>query len=261
MAIFANEHIGLIVNQYGVHERDQLAVLFEFLEPLLDTFEDGIAVDVGAKVGNHAVHFSRHFRQVHAFEPDPDTYRLLTLNAEWSGGIVTHPVGLSDTDRDVQLHNGTNNSGRSRVVDHPDPDDPWVSLRTLDGLELPFDGLELVKIDIEGHESAALRGAEQTIRAHHPIIVFEQHGQHFDGDESETIRLLRSWDYEICWHRNGSNAADGWRRRLTNIIETVRGTRDHRIETGTTVPARVHEMLIAVPPCHLHTLSLRRHGR
>lgn len=42
---------------------------------------------------------------------------------------------------------------------------------TLDQLFLDAERLDLIKIDIEGHEPKALRGAEKVIRKHRPVII------------------------------------------------------------------------------------------
>ena len=73
-------------------------------------------------------------------------------------------------------------SGGSFVLNHPHvatPDDPRftprsieVDARTLDSFE--FDAVDLIKLDIQGAEYAALVGARETIMRHRPVVLVEE---------------------------------------------------------------------------------------
>jgi FkbM family methyltransferase len=55
---------------------------------------------------------------------------------------------------------------------------PEVAMITVDSLKLPKDcNLSLMKIDVEGIEPLLFYGAQETIKAHHPIIIFEMNDQ------------------------------------------------------------------------------------
>lgn len=73
----------------------------------------------------------------------------------------------------------------------------------LDDLALPAD---VIKLDVEGFELAALRGMEETIRRRRPVLMIEMNNQH------EWLPLLRDWGY-------GFYRYDGVRSRLLPIGE------------------------------------------
>src|SRR6187549_848900 len=50
MAIYAHDLIGISINQFGVYEKEELDVLFDFLTPLKETFAAGTCLDVGANI-------------------------------------------------------------------------------------------------------------------------------------------------------------------------------------------------------------------
>jgi hypothetical protein len=53
-AVFANDYIGILVDQFGVYERDELNLLLTLIERLDEGIFSGVAFDIGANVGNHA---------------------------------------------------------------------------------------------------------------------------------------------------------------------------------------------------------------
>ena len=66
-------------------------------------------------------------------------------------------------------------------------------MHRLDDLNIP--PLDYIKIDCEGYELNVLKGAEQTIKKHKPIIVIEQkfHKDVGHVDDGEAVTLLRSF--------------------------------------------------------------------
>ena len=103
-----------------------------------------------------------------------------------------------------------------------------------------------VKIDVEGFEINVLKGAIETITAHQPLIVLEQHEGEFVDGTTPSIAFLRDLGYRFCWHHAGTRASSRYLRQLANLGELVVG-RKHRIFTGTSVPKKNHPMPIAVP--------------
>jgi FkbM family methyltransferase len=69
---------------------------------------------------------------------------------------------------------------------------------TLDGFigEAGLDRLDLVKIDVEGHERAVIEGARVTIARFHPAIVMET-GHENAADRAAIAALLRGADYAL----------------------------------------------------------------
>ena len=60
--------------------------------------------------------------------------------------------------------------------------------------------LDLLKIDVEGSETAVLQGAEQSLRRFHPIVVVEAYDpslRQLGTSAAELLDLLRSAGYEL----------------------------------------------------------------
>ena len=129
-----------------------------------------VALDGGANVGAYSRILMDHFERVHAFEPAPDTYACLERNMdEWGAGerVKLYENALSDREESVGLR--PKPSGRSpsrRVV-------PGGDIETLRIDDLGLSDLAFLKLDVEGYEERALRGAERTLREFRPLVMFE----------------------------------------------------------------------------------------
>ena len=76
-------------------------------------------------------------------------------------------------------------------LEHPSDRSVEVSRVTIDSLELT--DVRFIKMDIEGHEAAALRGAEHTIRRDSPVLLLELETRHQRIED--VIGLLARWGY------------------------------------------------------------------
>ncbi len=63
-------------------------------------------------------------------------------------------------------------------------------------VERGLDRVDLVKIDVEGHEHAVFDGAAETLRSFRPAVVFES-GHEAEADRHAIADRLRDADYEI----------------------------------------------------------------
>lgn len=112
----------------------------------------------------------------HAFEALPD---LAAQLRERFPAVLVHQMAVSDSsgEADFQyVQNYPAYSGlRRRVYDRPDPRvlTIRVPVATVDDVIPAGQPIAFMKIDIEGGEYHALKGAVSTIQRCHPVIVFE----------------------------------------------------------------------------------------
>lgn len=249
MAVYANDSIGIAINQFGVYEREELDVLFDFLHPLRDVLQAGVAFDIGANVGNHSLYFAERFLHVHSFEPNPPTFELLEFNTRHIHNVSVHPFGLGDEKGSFALVEDPGNFGGSsiqvgRALTGPSTQ---VQVDVIDTLS-SFDTVEpcFMKIDVEGFEASVIRGGLKMLEKHQPLIVLEQHAKEFHQGSTEAIQLLSRLGYRFCWHQIRNGQTSWVMRRLFDIKEVLFG-RVHSIVTGSAVPPSTYSMLIAVP--------------
>jgi FkbM family methyltransferase len=129
-----------------------------------------VAVDGGANVGTWTRVLAERFREVYAFEPAPDSYEALVHNvAAWGGGSVhTYPLALSDRAENVSLWTRRGRRSPSRQVR------AGGRIRTVRIDDLGLSDLAFLKLDVEGYEERALRGAMETIARFHPVVMIEE---------------------------------------------------------------------------------------
>lgn len=158
-------HISRWVEESGRldHDRYALPIILEHISP------GDVVVDAGAFIGDHTFAYCDavgEFGTVHAFEPNPEAYECLTYNCP---SARTYNVGLSNKKTKVNYAKDPN-AGASRIV--ADSEDTLaVSTITLDSLKLPR--LDFFKLDIEGYELYALKGALHTLRRTRPKLWIE----------------------------------------------------------------------------------------
>ena len=148
--------------------------LFCYLAPRVS-----VVYDIGANWGFYPLLFGtdpRFTGEVHAFEVRPktaaDLRHVVAASPDLAGRVrEVHAHGLSDREGVARLEI-TRHSYLARLVgeNHGRATEP-VAVRRLDGLDLPPP--QLIKLDVEGHEAAVLRGGAALLDRHRPLIVFE----------------------------------------------------------------------------------------
>jgi FkbM family methyltransferase len=248
MAIFANDLIGIDINQFGLYECDELSLMFKFLKPLASEFAKGVALDIGANIGNHSLYFASRFQDVHAFEPNPYTFELLRFNTKWSANVQVHGYGLGDQKGVLDLMENSTNWGASSILigDKSSKNVVSIEIRTLDSCALDATKLCFVKIDVEGFEAQVIKGGAKMLMSRQPVMVLEQHASEFAGGTSPALDLLTSMGYRFCWQHNQPQARTWLGRRWRELRHMAFGEKQ-RVVTGLTVPTTNHSMLIAVP--------------
>ncbi|MBT2325020.1 FkbM family methyltransferase [Variovorax paradoxus] len=192
--IFSSDLIGQGINFYGYWEYEELVALARWLEE--HHVGGGAMLDVGANIGNHSVFLARHFDTVHAVEPSPRTFSVLSMNASLASNIQCHQIAASDRNGVVAFRLETVNVGYSRIVDAPLSENTiQVNRWKLDDYFGELKDIRLVKIDVEGHEAQAIKGMEEILRKCSPVVVFEQHFSAFKNGKSEVIEMLKENGY------------------------------------------------------------------
>jgi FkbM family methyltransferase len=148
----------------------------------------GTLVDVGANIGMTCIAMLKHgyFEKAIAFEPAPNSYRLLVhnINQNGLGGRILHyPFALSSAEGELELELSHNNSGDHRLRHSQatgnlrEEKRPVlkVLVKTLDQVladhpNLNGEDVALVWADIQGHEGQFLKGAARLLGRGIPAV-------------------------------------------------------------------------------------------
>jgi FkbM family methyltransferase len=142
-------------------ETEYTSAMLEYLRP------GDVLFDVGANVGMVALHAAGICRVV-AFEPDPAIRRRLQVNSALNPtrSFSIEDIAIGDMDGSAILYtNGDRGTSPSLVRQRDEAGSVRVSARTLDSLasEGRLPQPTVVKLDIEGAEVLALRGARRLL--------------------------------------------------------------------------------------------------
>ena len=140
-------------------------------------------LDVGANIGGYVNLWLEHgATMVHAIEPEPTSYATLVAKFAGDARVQTHKLGVSDARgelRDVNVYNcWTLKPEADRTLDRAiefvgkPPFD--VELTTIDAFcQLHHFVPDLVKIDVDGYDAKALRGARAILDEFRPVVMLE----------------------------------------------------------------------------------------
>lgn len=131
--------------------------------------------DVGAHKGEYSGEILKVYgsdAEIFCFEPARATYDVLQDKLKGNSNVRTFNVGMSDEEGSVDLYSDALVSGRASVYRRgasDGPDDTYTSerikLATIDAFceKEGIDRIDLLKIDVEGHELSVLKGAQRMV--------------------------------------------------------------------------------------------------
>ncbi len=141
-----------------------------------------IAIDCGSFIGLHSLKLSDIVGEdgkVFAIEAIPTIYDCVveTINRKEITNITPLNFAL-DSQSNIPLTFLSDHTGESSVEEHrrrPFKYKYIINSKTLDDhfLPLELDKINLMKIDVEGHEFKVLKGGEKIIKKYRPIIIME----------------------------------------------------------------------------------------
>lgn len=215
----------------GDFEEPYVQALLQFLRP------GGTAADVGANVGFVTVPLAlaaeRLGGSVVAFEPFQGNAAWLRENLELND--VTERVtlvvaGLSSSKHSSQLSLTDDFKTGARVgnaiVDeagqYTECEKVSIQLETLDEYwpTIKNPRLDIIKVDIEGHEGEFLDGGRETIAAHRPVILMEVNRYYYRnrGEQFEEVIPARVPEGYRFYNDSLKPVEDLWAHRDNDVL-------------------------------------------
>ncbi len=151
----------------------------------------GTAIDVGANIGIYTYGFLSRGANVHAVEPQAEIAALIQSYYDLGfpfgvpggrGKLTMHVEAVSDTPGTAVLYVPVSNGKVDDESASLNPDEGGdsirveVPVRTIDSYAL--DGVQVIKMDVEGREVSAIEGAAKTFAKYRPVLLVEIEQRH-----------------------------------------------------------------------------------
>lgn len=133
-----------------------------------------LAIDGGAHVGTWSKPLSERFARVLAIEPSADTFEALQANLQAFGcaNVEAKNIALGAAPGTVtMILDGLQAERHNTGARYVQAGTGTIPTEPIDAWELP--SLGFLKLDVEGSEYFALKGAMQTLKRCKPIVLFE----------------------------------------------------------------------------------------
>jgi len=185
------------IQQNKPYESHIVQIIQKYIQPNTEF------IDIGSNIGTIAIPISNSkiCSHIHCIEMDPTTFLLLKENLSKHDNISLYPFAISDKYElcnvcDVTYNKGANwihqsfdikndsndNDTELSIYIHPTEHEniqtrnynTFIQAVPIDSFSYNFKNrISVIKIDVEGYETKAIRGAINTIKKHRPILIIE----------------------------------------------------------------------------------------
>ena len=201
-----DQYIGKSIQLLGTWAQDDIDLIASFCELILENKLKMVLYDVGANIGSHTVALAKKFGSrisIRAFEAQRQVYYTLCGNVAINGldNVICEYLAVSDKSDetiDIELpdYNTVNNFGGVELIkaEHSDnqdmvkPNIESVVTCTLDNFD---EAVDFIKMDVEGMEHLALKGAKKLIEKSRPICFVEM----FKTDTEAVKKFFKKNNY------------------------------------------------------------------
>ena len=207
---------GALIFYQGLSEPETINFILRFLKPGM------VFWDIGAHIGEFSLLAARAVGEkgeVHAFEPNPENFDLLSFNVQMNrlkNKNILNPLIVFDTDDELYFEIFQEPSISCVRADSlvpaatPTKRIRVPSVRLDDYYFKQGRRVDLIKIDTEGSELSVLRGMRQLLSLspkEAPVLVFEclpVNYNRFGYNASDLLSFLRGFHYTIQRYQDGS---------------------------------------------------------
>ncbi len=225
---------GVTGNIYcGLHEFPDMAFLLHVLK------KSDLFVDIGANVGSYTILASSAIgARGYCFEPVPSTYDRLMTNIRLNDleeQVISLNIALGNSKGEIHFSSDQNCMNHVIADDEITKSKIIVNVSTLDEelKDTPF----LMKIDVEGYETPALEGAENTLKNQELCAVIMElngSGSRYGYDESKILSMMSNYGFKTYSYQpfkrqlinlEGKNITEGntiFIRDMDRILERIK---------------------------------------
>lgn len=176
---FAFSNFASVYGQLDKWGEEEFNIVYEHL------LNKRTCIDIGAHVGLTSLRYSKHFENVHSFEPFH--HLLLKENVKQCTNVNVYPYAVDDKEGDTTFYIHPTNSGSGFTAGEGTAtlkknrygagmrfetiEPVTVQTKTIDSYN--FADVDFVKIDVEGNNLPVLNGMINTLRKYKPVLQIE----------------------------------------------------------------------------------------
>ncbi len=211
-------YIGKSIKEYGEWAQGEIDLCKRILTPT------DVVIEVGSNIGSHTLALAKTVNKgaVFAFEPNNVIFQNLCANISINSitNCFCYLNALSDKSNEQMFIPNINysqegNFGAMSLGNEKNNFSLPVNVVTLDDKFPNLNRLKILKIDIEGMELNALKGAVKLIKRTKPLIYLEN--DRIDKSK-ELIEFIFSLEYRIYWHITDLYNKDNFFGNSNNIF-------------------------------------------
>lgn len=209
MKVNVTHRMASLIYWRGAHEWAPLFLLQKELKKGM------VMYDIGGNIGEMALFCAHHLgpdAKIYSFEPLDETYEVLQENIklnEYENRIKAFNIALSDKNGEADLFAATEHNDLGSFEDGSHTlyatDDRSVFLQkikmeTLDSKQNELPKPDFIKLDVEGAELFALKGAAETLKKYHPKILLEFNKGTFEAagySQQDVLDFLGQFNYKF----------------------------------------------------------------
>lgn len=201
-----NCYVDESIAEHGYWEKGLSQVLLKYVK------KNGVFLDIGANIGYHSLFVASFLNgggRAYSFEPISYLCKQLQESIALNNftNIEVCNFGLAENEGEAVIHMRAENIGGSTLLSFPKiekfdvKETEKVSLKRLDTFLGENIKVDVIKIDVEGYELEALRGAVNILKNNHPVIFMEFspaiYVQDYVNKPLELIGFLKGFGYSF----------------------------------------------------------------
>lgn len=202
-------NVPIEILNFGDYEKECMDMMLRLIKP------GDIIVDIGANIGWYSLNLAKSINniQIHAFEPIPRTFDYLTRNLALNNivNVNAHNLGISEEAKELTFYYDSEDAGSTSINNLLGKE----NIQQVKGQVITLDhfisyektAVDFIKCDVEGAELLVLKGSEETLKTHKPIVFAEmlrKWALKFNYHPNQIIEFMNKLGYHCFIMKNGS---------------------------------------------------------
>tara|TARA_B100001057_G_scaffold477616_2_gene547030 strand:- start:956 stop:1597 length:642 start_codon:yes stop_codon:yes gene_type:complete len=147
-------------------------------------------LDIGAWCGTWSMAMEKYAKEIYCYEPNQTHFECLKRNTEQHNNIKLFNQALGNQDGMITLTNETATQNTRVLLEQGD-----VKINKLDSLDI--DGVDMLKIDVEGLEMEVLRGASKKLdKIEYIMIELNNNSKKYGSNNIEIEEHIQSLGFK-----------------------------------------------------------------